>query len=508
MKFLSSIVIPDWLLIVGIILTLIYWYLTWNFNYWEKQGIQCPPNLIFLGNLLTERNKILREEDIRKAKRYGTVYGFYEGRKPTIRIADPDMLREILSKQFDHFTDRRKLDLGNADPVTKKFLTLVNGAEWKQIRNVMTPTFTSVKLKQMAPLIEESVAELVEILKEKSKNKISVDLKTQFGPLILDIIASCAFGVKINSQKNPDTTFVQNVRRLHVKRNLFKVFMLFTLPAFVRNMFNLTPVMNQEALDYFKSTINEVISSRKQNNIIRNDFLHLMMEALKGNAAEENDQKQVLTSSGVIAQSILFLLAGFETISTALAIACYQLALNKDIQSKLSNEIDQAFKDGQSKISYDQLFSLNYLDMVMNESLRWFPPQFRTERECVSDAQVGYLTIQKGTIVSIPIHAIHWDEKNYPNPEKFDPERFNPDNKKAINPYTYLPFGIGPRNCIGMRFALMEAKYILAHLIHQFKFVECPETKVPLQFSLNMGSIGSQAGAWIRFEEKQLIPKI
>ena len=92
------------------------------------------------------------------------------------------------------------------------------------------------------------------------------------------------------------------------------------------------------------------------------------------------------------------------------------------------------------------------------------------------------MTLYKGQVVEIPIYAIHHSEEYYENPEKFNPERFLPENRDQIIPYTYLPFGSGPRNCIGMRFALMEAKLCLGQIVRRFRFVRSPKTEVPLRF--------------------------
>jgi len=92
------------------------------------------------------------------------------------------------------------------------------------------------------------------------------------------------------------------------------------------------------------------------------------------------------------------------------------------------------------------------------------------------------ITIPKGTLVQIPVNAIHHDEEFYPNPYRFDPERFMPENRDKLTPYTYLPFGAGPRNCVGMRFALMEGKTAIVSIITKFKFVRTVNTKVPLEF--------------------------
>ena len=124
-----------------------------------------------------------------------------------------------------------------------------------------------------------------------------------------------------------------------------------------------------------------------------------------------------------------------------------------------------------------------YVDQFLNEVLRFYPPSIRIHREVSRDVTLTRddgqtIRLDKGTIVAIPIYAIHHLEEYYPDPEKFDPDRWSPENKSKINPYAYLPFGMGPRNCVGMRFAMEELKIALCSLVYKFRFYPIPETPV------------------------------
>ena len=136
------------------------------------------------------------------------------------------------------------------------------------------------------------------------------------------------------------------------------------------------------------------------------------------------------------------------------------------------------------EIDYDVLSKLPYLDAVISETLRKYPPVQRLERTSTQSYQIPNtsIVINKGDVVYVPVYAIHHDEEYYPDPEKFIPERFLPENRHKIKPFTYLPFGSGPRNCIGMRFGLLEAKLALAKIITKYKFVKSANTQVPLEF--------------------------
>jgi len=161
----------------------------------------------------------------------------------------------------------------------------------------------------------------------------------------------------------------------------------------------------------------------------------------------------------------------------------YELALNPDIQERLYEEIESEI-DSDGEISYDKLAKLSFLDSVVSETLRYYPPILRLERQVSSDYKLGDtgITLYKGQEIEIPIYAIHHCEEFYTNPNKFDPDRFMPQNKHKLIPYTYLPFSSGPRNCVGMRFALMEIKLGLAQIVSRFRLTRTDKTSIPLIF--------------------------
>jgi cytochrome P450 len=175
--------------------------------------------------------------------------------------------------------------------------------------------------------------------------------------------------------------------------------------------------------------------------------------------------------------------AGYETTATTLTFCSYELALNPHIQERLYEEVEGAV-DSDGEIGYEVLAKLPLLDAVLSETLRLYPPVLRLERKAQKDYKLGNtgITLYAGQDIEIPVYGIHHSEEFYPNANKFDPDRFMPDNRHNLIPYTYLPFGTGPRNCIGMRFALMEAKLGLAHIVRRYRFVRSKQTAVPLEF--------------------------
>lgn len=168
------------------------------------------------------------------------------------------------------------------------------------------------------------------------------------------------------------------------------------------------------------------------------------------------------------------------------------MSKSPSIQQELYDEIVSvaATLDGKA-ISYEILHKMNYLDMVISETLRLWPPAAQTDRSCSKDYDVDLengnrITIKKGQIIFLPIYHIHRDPRFFADPEKFDPQRFNTENKDSIASGTYLPFGMGPRTCIGSRFALMEVKLLLFNFLRKFTIEKCEQTPEMLTYQADV----------------------
>ncbi|KAF8797082.1 Cytochrome P450 3A13 like protein [Argiope bruennichi] len=197
----------------------------------------------------------------------------------------------------------------------------------------------------------------------------------------------------------------------------------------------------------------------------------------------KNVSKKHLSVTEVIAQCITFFFAGYESVSTALSMATYMLALHPDVQEKVHADLVKIVEENNMESRDAKYWK------IISETLRLFPPILRTERQAVSDYKLGDtgITLPKGTVITVPIYAMHRDPEFFPDPEKFDPDRFSPEERSKRDPYAYLPFGAGPRNCVAMRFALVEIKVCLAYVILHFKIKRCPETKVPMEYFRGVG---------------------
>lgn len=192
----------------------------------------------------------------------------------------------------------------------------------------------------------------------------------------------------------------------------------------------------------------------------RKAFLDLLLKAKRADAS--------ITFDDVREEVDTFMFEGHDTTAAAVSWACQLIGSHPEIQKKLHDEIDSVLGHSDNHLTNEDLKQLKYLDLVIKETLRLFPSVPYFGRTISEDCEVGGYKILKGETAVILAYMIHRDVKYYPNPEKFDPDRFLPENSKDRHPYAYIPFSAGRRNCIGQRFALMEEKVILANILKRF----------------------------------------
>jgi cytochrome P450 family 6 len=234
--------------------------------------------------------------------------------------------------------------------------------------------------------------------------------------------------------------------------------------------------------------------------------MQLLIDLKNNKLAEEEGYKhdgKTLTMDEITAQSFIFFLAGFETSSTTMTFALYELAKNQEIQKKVRHEMEAVLARHDGKITYDCVQEMKYLNQVLDETLRKYPPVPFITRECVKDYKVPDqdVIIEKGTRVVVSIFGIHYDEEYYPDPEKFDPERFNEENSSSRHQYAHIPFGEGPRICIGLRFGLMQSKVGLTSLLTKYNFTLNQKTKQPLTFQRHSFILAADGDVWLNAEK-------
>lgn len=406
----------------------------------------------------------------------------YDFRSPVLVVRDPEVLKQLTVKDFDYFENHRSFLDERSDTLFGNSLFLMRSEKWRDMRANLSPAFTSSKMRQMYDLIGDTAYEMVESFGLKTSNgkEFHTEVKDLFSKYTNDVIATAAFGIKVNSFENEKNEFYTTGKKLmnfNGVAMILKIMLLRIAPT-LSYLLGIR-FFDKATSTFFRTMVLDTMQMRKERNIFRPDMINILMQLKDGKSTaittttvedsvdadgfatveESNVGKAKVsrkwTDDELVAQCFLFFAAGFDTSSTALMFTVYELMRNPDIQQRLYEEVAETDRKlGGKRVPYDVLQRMRYMDQVFSESLRMWPPAPIVDRECVKDYEyddgVNRFTFTKGTAVSILINAFHHDPQFFPNPEQFDPERFSDENKHTIQAGTYLPFGTGPRNCIGM----------------------------------------------------------
>ncbi|XP_018365068.1 PREDICTED: cytochrome P450 9e2-like [Trachymyrmex cornetzi] len=425
-------------------------YLFRNFNFFKRHGIIHIPPVPVFGAMISSMffqtsfvDCLLKIYNFNPNAKY---YGFYFMTTPVFLLRDPELIKNILVKNFESFPNRLDFS-GSNDSLLKNNLFSLCGEKWRNVRNLLTPSFTSNKIKMMFTLISESAQDFAKFITTLPADKGCINMKDAFSKYTNDVIATCAFGIKINSMKDPTNEFY----------------------------------------------INE--------HITRPDMLQLMMD-IRG-----KEGRRELDIDDMTAQAFIFFLGGFETSSTAISFVAHEIAANPDVQTKLQQEVDNILKESNGEVSYEAINRLEYLNAVISEALRLYPPFPILERICEKAYELPSalpdekpVILKKGMTVWVPAFAIQRDEKYYDNPEKFDPERFV--NNKMHDSSCYIPFGLGPRMCIANRFAMLAVKVLLFHLLALCELKPSAKTTSPVKFRKDL-MIMPENGFWLNIQRRK-----
>ncbi|XP_032617812.1 thromboxane-A synthase isoform X2 [Hylobates moloch] len=506
------------------LLALLKWYSTSAFSRLEKLGLRHPKPSPFIGNLTFFRQGFW-ESQMELRRLYGPLCGYYLGRQMFIVISEPDMIKQVLVENFSNFTNRMASGL-EFKSVANSVLFL-RDKRWEEVRGALMSAFSPEKLNEMVPLISQACDLLLAHLKRYAESGDAFDIQRCYCNYTTDVVASVAFGTPVNSWQAPEDPFVKHCKRFFefcIPRPI--LVLLLSFPSIMVPLARILPNKNRDELNgFFNKLIRNVIALRDQQAAEerRRDFLQMVLDArhsaspmgvqdfdivrdvfsstgCKPNPSRQHQPRSMarpLTVDEIVGQAFIFLIAGYEIVTNTLSFATYLLATNPDCQEKLLREVD-LFKEKHMAPEFCSLEEgLPYLDMVIAETLRMYPPAFRFTREAAQDCEVLGQRIPAGAVLEMAVGALHHDPEHWPSPETFNPERFKAEARQQHRPFTYLPFGAGPRSCLGVRLGLLEVKLTLLHVLHKFRFQACPETQVPLQLE-SKSALGPKNGVYIK----------
>ncbi|KAH0822299.1 hypothetical protein MTP99_012687 [Tenebrio molitor] len=489
-------------------------YYKWSFTYWKRRGLEYLEPSIPFGNsakLFTAKCNFAEQfaqfynEFKRKGLKHGGVFMFA---RPFYIPVDPAIIKNIMQKDFSHFVDRGLYVNEEVDPLSGHLFSL-EGDKWKNLRAKLTATFTSGKMKMMFETMANCAKDLDDLTNQAAISREDLDIKEILARFTTDIISSCAFGVDSNSLKNPDTQFRYYGTRIFQNSawENFKNLVQFMFPPKILDAVKFKTT-KPDVADFMFNLVKKTVAYREKNNVYRKDFLHLLLQLKnKGKITDEESvvangdkgKEIALTINELAAQVFVFFAAGYETSSTTMTFTLFELSQDHNLQDKLRQEINSVLAKHNNQITYDAIMEMTYMDQVINETLRKYPPLAFLNRKCTTpyDVPGTNLHIEKGTMVVIPILGLHHDDEYYPEPSKYDPDRFSAENKNSRPSFTWMPFGEGPRICIGLRFGMLQSKIGLTALLSKYRVTLSNKTKTPLAMDTKSFITTCDTGIWL-----------
>lgn len=514
----------DWLLI-NFILCLSLALLLWirkrreRFSVFKHFGIPGPEPNFLTGNFndfMLKREACLPEY----YQKYGKVFGCFIGAKPFLVVADPEIIKMIQIKDFKLFTNRDLLlpDSGIPHPSASLSMPIAKDDEWKRVRTIVSPSFSSGKLKKVVPIINDCVTILLENIAEKSRKNESFDIALMYKNLNMEIAIKTEFGINASAQHGESNLFFESASLVlspdtadvligisicfpetepipttlrYVKDKLFHVLGLrsiSTLFTVAQDVINQRRNSSERREDILQSLIDAKIDATQLSSIKDSDLIasrdYQQREEVQVVSGSEKKEYVTLSDEAIKSNALAFFIAGYDTTSTTIGFATYSLAEHQDIQDKVREEI-YANIDKEADIMYEDIVKFQYLDQVLSETLRLHSfSMLVTNRVAKETMKYKGFVIPKGMTVCMPLYMLHRHPDHWPEPEKFNPDRFSPNNKTKIDPTMYQPFGNGPRNCIGMRFAQIMMKLTLARILRSYRLEKASEKEMEMQFSL------------------------
>ncbi|KAK5646914.1 hypothetical protein RI129_005378 [Pyrocoelia pectoralis] len=464
------------IVILSVICTSLVCYCKIKHKYWQERDVPFVQPTLLFGSLLTF---IFDNDNLRTYLKntfkifHGPYYGFFVFTKPFLVIQDLEIIRNITITNFSNFPNKLFLGDEKCDQIFGRSIFTKRDDEWRSLRLKLSGIFTNSKLKNMVNFIQRSGENLERYL-ETILDK-DVEVTNVVSKYSLSLISSSIFGIDIDYFDTEVSNFQYYSQRtvskgvIGVIKNISYVFVHPLVKTFKYSFLDPTGVK------YLAKVFLDVLKNREVGNK-RNDFIDVLL-SLK-NSKEENKQR-ALSYDMMVAQAILFFTAGHETTTATITFTLHELSLNPTIQNRARQEINVVLKRHNGNINYNSLHDMKYLDMIIRETLRKYPIISFLHRETRAPyviPQTG-LKLDCGTAIIVPIQSVHYNPKYYPNPNNYDPERFNDENIKKGILDTFLPFGIGPRHCLGEKFAYISMKAGLLYILRRFQVESNSKTR-------------------------------
>lgn len=373
-------------------------------------------------------------------------------------ISDADAAQYILQQRARYFPREQRLTKSNRKGEAPTVFNTDSWDDWLWRRRMLQPAFHRTRIAKFA---EAMVAETLFMSRHWQDGEI-LNFQHMMKTLTMRIIGRTMFSAEVDK-----TDILQEAYEQTTLDTFKRSSELFSLPRWIPTDHN---KKTQQALNAQRKTLGNIVKSRYEENNSEGDLLDMLI------AATLEDSERQFTADELVSEMSSIVFAGHDTTALTLTWLFYEVAKNPEIEDKMRDEIESAI--GNRMPTVDDLDNMPYIEQVINETLRMYPPVYITLREAAEDDTLGGYPIKAGTSVALNIRGIHQSNKYWDNAETFEPERFAPENEYYNN--AFIPFIIGPRKCIGDSFATMEMRLIVPTLMQQFQFVDAnPSPPIP-----------------------------
>nr|XP_057934093.1 cholesterol 24-hydroxylase-like [Doryrhamphus excisus] len=449
-----------------------------------------PRESFFFGHSSTmlrtmEKGRNLHDLLLEWAEAYGSVYRINALHYVLVCTTSPEATKEVLmSPKYpkDLYLHKRLFSLFGQRFLGNGLVTARDHDQWYKQRRIMDPAFSSLYLRSLMGTFNERAEVLTSKLSEVADRRAEANMLQVVNRVTLDVITKVAFGVDLELLENT-SLFPKAIEAclrgmMHNVRNA--AFQLYPKNwAFVKEV--------REACKLLRSTGAQWIHNRKVAiksgaDVPKDILTQIIKAASKEESMTKEDQEVMLDNF------VTFFIAGQETTANQLAFCIMELARHPDILDKAKKEVDDVI--GMKRdISYDDLGKLVYLSQVLKETLRLYPTAPGTSRDLPNDIIIDGVHVPAGAAIIFSSYMCGRMAKFFKDPLEFNPERFHPDAPKPY--YCYFPFSLGPRSCLGMNFAQMEAKVVMAKILQRFDFTLTPDQSFDI---LDVGTLRPKGG--------------
>ena len=405
---------------------------------------------------------------------YAMMRGIWPILPKTLLLSDPALIEEVLIAKSEKFTRDRFQTRALANAVNRQSVFFAEGADWRWQRRAVSPAFRHDKLQALIPTFIQCADSLAQEWRHAPQDAI-VDVAPAMSRVTFDIILTAVLGAGAQN-------FDREKFLAAINPSLSTIAWRFLYARIGAPSFLPFPGARRvaESVDWLHNALTALVAQRRASAGDHADILGLLL------SARDPETGRVMNDEELVSNLYTFMIAGHETSATALAWTLWLLAHDQTSQQRVREEIQTII--GDRDIAVEDVEKLVFTRQTIQESMRLFPPAIGVGRAPIEDIDIGPHKIRAGELAIIAGWCVHRHEKLWDDPNGFDPDRFSPERAKNRHRCAYLPFGAGPRICIGMNFAMLEMTVILATLMRHFRFSLVPGHHIELATNLTLRS--------------------